>query len=443
MAKTYKIPIRIALAFGVAAVADGLQFGVSWLTDHLLLPGEIADFTLDLIVAGILSLLIGFHPIFLPSFILKAVQIPYVEELPTWTACVAYLVWSQKREAGNNPQAASEPEAPQPAKEKPTLATLSVSTAPVTSQAGRSGLWYLVAGVCLVAGLIWFKHKTFAQTEPLPAFDETTARGFAQPIPATRNANPLVVVGPIENESSASSSARWQQRQSGMGNPEKIRTVIEDMLTGINGVRLLERQQAQVFLAQWKKDDGMTDAQRTAKLQMTTLPNLIVLVAITDIHEEKLNFKGYNITAKNDETHCSLRLQVMDTSDGSITFSRTLSGVKALQSTGALEASSTEDESFEAIKIALQKLDGDADFQDAVRSIQHEQVEVEFAPKPDNCDIEIDGHYVGGSPLTQKLLSGHEIKVRISKTGFKDWLGKLSPQAGLRVTRELEPTRTP
>ena len=26
-------------------------------------------------------------------------------------------------------------------------------------------------------------------------------------------------------------------------------------------------------------------------------------------------------------------------------------------------------------------------------------IEVDFSPKPDNCDIEINGKYVGGSPL--------------------------------------------
>ena len=65
-------------------------------------------------------------------------------------------------------------------------------------------------------------------------------------------------------------------------------------------------------------------------------------------------------------------------------------------------------------------------------------VEVDFSPKPDNCDIEIDGKYIGGSPLKRKLVSGTDYKIRISKGGYKDWTGTVTPEAGMRITRELE-----
>jgi hypothetical protein len=452
MNKIFKIPIRVALAFAVAFISDGLQIFIVPMTGTgiLAIPGEIIDIVVDVITAGMLSLLLGFHPVLLPSFVIKAV--PLIDAIPTWTACVTYLAWKRNRNAADKPQTTDTPNEPKPATAKPRTATLSVSTAPIAANTGSSSLRYLAAAVAVVAGLSWFIHWKHEPT-PQPRRDDDNKTEVKQDPPpnpapvvtpaATRipNANPLVVVGPIENEATASQNARFRQRQTGISNQEKIRTVIEDMLTEISGVHLLERQQAQIFLSQWKKDDGMTAAQRAAKLQMTTLPNLIVFLAIVDFHDENLNFKGYGVTQKSVETTCSLRLQVMDTSDGSITFTKMLTGTKTIQNTDALQDSSTEDSGFEAIKVALKKLDGDAAFQDAVRGVKQEQVDVEFAPTPDNCDIEIDGNYVGGSPLTKKLLSGKEIKVRISKAGFKDWQGKLSPQAGLRVTRELEPVQ--
>ena len=70
-------------------------------------------------------------------------------------------------------------------------------------------------------------------------------------------------------------------------------------------------------------------------------------------------------------------------------------------------------------------------------------IEVDFAPKPDNCDIEINGKYVGGVSLETdaRRLCGKELKIRISKDGYKDWEGVIVPEQGLRITRELGPSR--
>ena len=68
-------------------------------------------------------------------------------------------------------------------------------------------------------------------------------------------------------------------------------------------------------------------------------------------------------------------------------------------------------------------------------------IEVDFSPKPENCDIEIDGKYVNGSPLKRRLQEGKEYKVRISKGGFKDWEGLIVPEKGLRITPELGASR--
>ena len=81
---------RIILALGVAVFADGLQFllnGVGWIG-----PDQVID-----VVAMLLTCwLIGFHWLFLPSFILELV--PFADELPTWTACVIAVIVLRKRQ---------------------------------------------------------------------------------------------------------------------------------------------------------------------------------------------------------------------------------------------------------------------------------------------------------------------------------------------------------
>jgi len=82
-------PRRIWPAFAVALVADGLQ----------LLLGPLGwsffDEIIDVVSMVLLSLLVGFHPLFLPTFLVE--MIPVVDMLPTWTACVAAVIALRKR----------------------------------------------------------------------------------------------------------------------------------------------------------------------------------------------------------------------------------------------------------------------------------------------------------------------------------------------------------
>ena len=80
--------VRIVLALAIAVVADGLQFLFG------LVP--FVDQAID--VAGMLSTswLIGFHWLLLPTFVVKLV--PFLDELPTWTACVVAVIALRKRE---------------------------------------------------------------------------------------------------------------------------------------------------------------------------------------------------------------------------------------------------------------------------------------------------------------------------------------------------------
>jgi hypothetical protein len=421
MAKARFQSIRVAAAFAVAASADTLQFFIDAIARHWELPGELADFGLDVSVSALLSLLMGFRLILLPSFIMKT--IPSVDAIPTWTATVAFWVWSQKHQAENQPQTANAVAAgeAQPARETP--AALSAAMSPV--RPGSSGFWYLIAAAALLAGLICLTRITHDKT----AGSAGQQAMLAWPSGLT---NPIVIVGQVENQTPANSSSKRI-------NPERIRQQLADLLRGIEGVEVLAEPQAQAFLSQWEQNPaGQAAAQNAAKLR--GFPVVIVRATLLDMQQVAANFKGYGIAVKSLDTQCSLRLQVMNAADGSTTFSKTLNGSQTQTQTEFVQTVSTEDRNFEAVKAALKPVENDADFRQAVRGGKTaDQVEVEFSLTPDHCDIEIDGHYVGGSPLKFKLPAGRETKVRLSKAGFKDWEGRLLPQAGLRVERELEP----
>jgi len=94
-------PLRVWPAFAVAIAADGIQ----------LLLGPLGwtffDEITDVVTTIVMSLLIGFHLLFLPTFLLEF--IPVVDMLPTWTGCVAVVVALRRREQRATAQRSASP----------------------------------------------------------------------------------------------------------------------------------------------------------------------------------------------------------------------------------------------------------------------------------------------------------------------------------------------
>jgi hypothetical protein len=87
--------LRIGLAFTVAVATDGIQALVGpfgW---------TFFDEITDVVTAVVASLLLGFHPLFLPTFLLEI--IPVADMLPAWTGCVAAVVALRRREQRATP----------------------------------------------------------------------------------------------------------------------------------------------------------------------------------------------------------------------------------------------------------------------------------------------------------------------------------------------------
>ncbi|HEY2434969.1 MAG TPA: hypothetical protein VGI12_20030 [Vicinamibacterales bacterium] len=81
---------RIRAAYAVAAATDILQFllgPLGWV---------FADEILDVATMIVVSVLIGFHPLLLPTFVIEFV--PVADLLPTWTGCVALLIAVRRRQ---------------------------------------------------------------------------------------------------------------------------------------------------------------------------------------------------------------------------------------------------------------------------------------------------------------------------------------------------------
>jgi hypothetical protein len=86
---------RLRIAMILAIAADILQLAVfPWVVEGVESP---ADDILDLCAAGLLTLLLGWHWEFLPSFLAKLV--PGVDMAPLWTLAVANVYRKSKAQA--------------------------------------------------------------------------------------------------------------------------------------------------------------------------------------------------------------------------------------------------------------------------------------------------------------------------------------------------------
>jgi hypothetical protein len=75
----------------VALITDALQFTFGFFGP----AGWFVDDGLDVIAMVLTCAALGFHPLLLPTFILKV--IPFAQMLPTWTGCTAAVVMLRKR----------------------------------------------------------------------------------------------------------------------------------------------------------------------------------------------------------------------------------------------------------------------------------------------------------------------------------------------------------
>lgn len=97
--------LRTVLALAVATVADGLQLmtgAAGWVG---------IDQAIDVVAMIIISWLVGFHILLLPTFVVEL--IPVLDDLPTWIACTGAIIVLRKREQSAAP--------PPPPPEKPVI----------------------------------------------------------------------------------------------------------------------------------------------------------------------------------------------------------------------------------------------------------------------------------------------------------------------------------
>lgn len=266
----------------------------------------------------------------------------------------------------------------------------------------------------------------------------------------------VVLVPPFENNSKVKQKVAYDV---GVGNnligrtfmvdrlSEAPRSMLENTISNIKGVTVVERKALDKMLVETEYGamSGLVDEEKAVKLGKQLGAHLMVMGTITDIREETRQFKGYKIATEQTVVICTIIIRLIDIEQGAQAFSKKYQETKTYTKSN-FGKSDSSDRAYAAVEVTLDAVAKDDEFKAALlgKDLGAEgtgQIEVEFAPKPENCDIEVDGNYVGGSPMKRSLPAQKQVKIRISKDGFKSWEGVIVPEKGLRITRELGPEK--
>ena len=223
---------------------------------------------------------------------------------------------------------------------------------------------------------------------------------------------------------------------------EAPRSILEDIVLEIGQINIVERQRLDQMLleSEFSRLSGFVDAQESVTLGKLLGASFIIMGTINDVSSSTTNFKGYGIKSKVVTVQSNIRLRVIEIKSGNIVFSRILKG-KATFSSSNFGGSENSDVAYQVINAALEKLRSDQDFKELLsrcfKQTDSGKIRVKFTPKPNNCDIEIDGIYIGGSPINYVFDSSSPIKIKISKAGHETWESTIIPRKDLVVKPEL------
>lgn len=223
---------------------------------------------------------------------------------------------------------------------------------------------------------------------------------------------------------------------------DKARALIEDMMTSLKGVTVLERSRLDTLHQEMEFNDksGLVDPEKAVKIGKLLGANMVVMGTIIDVNTSESEFTGYGIHVKGVKLTASVRLRVIDVEKGVIPLSKVMKGVTTTSSSG-FGSVSNSDVIYQTIEIALDKFKDDDAFLSAMagtrKAVADGRVKLHIEPAPANCDVEIDGVFVGNSPLNWEAVAGDVIKISISKAGFLPWTKNVKASDS-NITPELD-----
>ena len=186
---------------------------------------------------------------------------------------------------------------------------------------------------------------------------------------------------------------------------------------------------------------GLVDQERTAvELGKLLGADIVALGSILDYSESEIRYSGYGIIAKTTIYTMQVSLKLVEVSSGRIFYADVLDGEEKVLEVGPLHIGLQGVERRLLTKILRDFTNyiSDLEISETVDRNQN-LVEVQFESTPTGASVEIDGIYVGSTPLTYVLENGRVYQIRITYPDLPPWEMQVRAYAGLVVNATLAP----
>ena len=219
---------------------------------------------------------------------------------------------------------------------------------------------------------------------------------------------------------------------------------LEDLIMEQNNVVVVERKRMDKITEEgsFGNFSGLADPSTSMRFGRMVGAQLLFTGSLLKADTKKKKFSGFGVSTQSKSTVATIRIRAYNAEKGTIIFSTTLKGSSSSFSTN-FGGEGDEDPVSMAIEHALSKLKDNKKFttlfvkSNGNSSSNIAKIKIEFAPTPNNCDVEINGVYYGSSPMNVNLHSETTVKVKISKPGYETWEKTLMPRKGMKIKPEL------
>lgn len=225
--------------------------------------------------------------------------------------------------------------------------------------------------------------------------------------------------------------------------------VIDSMATELLSTLLAETGQVQVVDREKLKNviqeqslilSGLVDQPSTAvRVGRLVGADWLVTGSLLSVESVQTTFSGYGLTSEQTIFKLVGAVQALNITTGKIEFARVLESQQTVLSTSYLQVKPADVER-ELVREFLGKA-----AQELLKAVTASgtieptaQVLVHFESVPAGADIEVDGLYVGATPLDLRLTEGVH-QVAITKGGFRAWEKRIRAYEGLNVNVTLAP----
>lgn len=224
---------------------------------------------------------------------------------------------------------------------------------------------------------------------------------------------------------------------------------IETLLLQWEDHDLLDRSREEVIEAEMARSRDLGgNLAITGREEYQRSPHFLVLGTIRDVWNRSSTSVSFGVSRNVQETLAEISIRVLKVPGGDVVFETSKIGSFALRNTPFVKETSSDPE-MEAIRSAVAEFANDESFRRVFRNRLSARsgtspekvalVEVLFEPAPSNCVIEIDGHYVGQSPLSRALTLGKEHIIRFTQPRHKSWESVIVVESGLLIRPSLIP----